>query len=127
MHLLRKKTPVLLLDDDPSMQRLVKAILTREGFKVDTFLTGRQAIAAIDDGDYAALLLDLMMPHEGGMTVIRHLRKKNPKMLGRVLLFTASPESLVASIEPEVAGVVPKPFQEADLIRAVRAIAEQPA
>jgi hypothetical protein len=30
----------------------------------------------------------------------------------------------VASLEPEVAGVVPKPFQEADLIRAVRAIAE---
>jgi len=124
MRLLKKKFPILLLDDDPSMQRLVKAILTREGFKVDVFLTGRQAITAIDGGGYVTLLLDLMMPHEGGMTVIRHLRKKNPALLRRVLLFTASPVTLVASLEPEVAGVVPKPFQEADLIRAVRAIAE---
>src|SRR5438552_403791 len=78
IRLLKKRTTILLLDDDPSMHRLVKAILTREGFKVDAFLTGRQAIAAIDGGEYAALLLDLMMPHEGGMTVIRHLRRKNP-------------------------------------------------
>jgi DNA-binding response OmpR family regulator len=126
MPLLKKKKLVLLLDDDPSMQRLVRAILTRAGFRLDTFLTGRQAIAAIDSGSYAALLLDLMMPHEGGMTVIRHLRKKNPGLLRRVLLFTASPDSIVEKLEPEVAGVVPKPFQEADLIRAVRAIAEHP-
>ena len=125
MPLLRKKKRILLLDDDPSMQRLVKSILTREGFHVDTFLTGRQAMSAISKNSYDALLLDLMMPHEGGMTVIKHLREKKPALLRRVLLLTGSPEGLIELIEPEVAGVVPKPFEHADLIRAVRAIAEQ--
>jgi DNA-binding response OmpR family regulator len=124
--MLRRKKKILLLDDDPSMQRLVRAILKREGFLVDVFLTGREAIAAIDKGSYDALLLDLMMPHEGGITVIRHIRKKQPALLRRVLLLTGSPNSIVAPIEPEVAGVVPKPFKEEDLIRAVRAIAEHP-
>src|SRR5580765_3012259 len=106
MRLLKKKLPILLLDDDPSMQRLVKAILTREGFNVDVFLTGRQATTAIDGGSYVTLLLDLMRPHARGLTVIRHLRQKNPALLRRVLLCTASPVTLVAALEPEVAGVV---------------------
>ena len=113
------------MDDDPSMQRLAKAILLREGFRVDVFLTGRQAMAAIAGRKYDALLLDLMMPHEGGLTVIRHLREKNPALLRRVLLFTASTNAVVAMFERDVAGVVSKPFLEADLIRAVRAIAER--
>jgi len=125
MSLLRKKKLILLLDDDPSMQRLVKTILTREGFRVDTFLTGKQAIAAIGKSSYDTLLLDLMMPHEGGMTVIKYLREEQPALLRRVLLLTGSPQALLKLIEPEVAGVVPKPFAHADLIRAVRAIAEQ--
>src|SRR5258708_1524685 len=123
--LFKKRKRILLLDDDPSMQRLAKAILLREGFRVDVFLTGRQAMAAIAGRKYDALLLDLMMPHEGGLTVIRHLREKNPALLRRVLLFTASTNAVVAMFERDVAGVVSKPFLEADLVRAVRAIAER--
>jgi DNA-binding response OmpR family regulator len=122
---LTKKRNVLLLEDDPSMVRLVKSILTRQGFRVSSFLTGRQALDAVRKEDFDALLLDLMMPHEGGITVVRELREHNPDLLRRVLLFTASPESLVATLEGDVAGVVPKPFAEEDLVRAVRAIAEQ--
>src|SRR5258708_13917123 len=108
--LFRKKKRILLLDDDPSMQRLAKAILLREGFRVDVFLTGRQAIAAINARKYDALLLDLMMPHEGGMTVIRHLREKNPDLLRRVPLFTPSPNAVVAPFPRPPAGRVSQPL-----------------
>ena len=80
-------------------------------------------ILLLDDDD--VLLLDLMMPHEGGMTVIRHLRTKNPELLRRALLLTGSPPSVVDGIESEVAGVVQKPFQAPDLIEAVRGIARK--
>jgi CheY-like chemotaxis protein len=119
---LRRKR-VLLLDDDPSMQRLVSALLKRGGYRVDTFLTGREAIAAIDREGYDVLLLDLMMPHEGGNTVIRHLRANNPTLLDRALLVTASPESVVATLAKQVAGVVKKPFESAELLGAVKRVA----
>jgi len=122
---LKRKGRILLLDDDPSMQRLVSKLLEREGFRVDSFLTGRDAIRALDRDPYDVLLLDLMMPHEGGMTVIRHLRTKNPELLRRALLLTGSPPSVVDAIESEVAGVVQKPFQAPDLIEAVRGIAKK--
>jgi DNA-binding response OmpR family regulator len=119
--LLRRKR-VLVLDDDPSMQRLVAALLKRAGYRVDTFLTGREALAAIDREHYDVLLLDLMMPHEGGHTVIRHLRSRNAAMLDRVLLLTASPDSVVSRLQKQVAGVVKKPFQPAELVGAVKRV-----
>jgi CheY-like chemotaxis protein len=121
MRLRRKR--VLLLDDDPSMQRLVSALLKRGGYRVDTVLTGREAIAAIERDGYDALLLDVMMPHEGGSTVIRHLQANDPAMLERALLVTGSPEAVLVSLAKNVAGVVKKPFDADELLGEVRRVA----
>jgi CheY-like chemotaxis protein len=122
--LFKRRKRVLLLDDDPSMQRLVVRILGNEGFRVDVFPTGSQAIAALERETYDVLLLDLMMPVEGGMTVIRHLRTKNPAMLKRSILFTASPDSLIDALSGEVSTVVQKPFEPKQLIDAARRMSE---
>ena len=125
MSLLKRKPRVLLLDDDPSMQRLISTLLKRDGYRVDVYLTGRDALRSIEVNDYAALLLDLMMPHEGGMTVIRELREKKPQLLGRTLVISASSQSVIGSIASEVAGVVKKPFEAEELLGAVRRVKEK--
>jgi CheY-like chemotaxis protein len=122
--LFKRRKRVLLLDDDVSMQRLVARILGKSGFRVDVFLTGNQAIAAIGRHRYDVVLLDLMMPHEGGMTVIRHLRTNDPKTLKRSILLTASPDSLIDALSGEVETVVQKPFEAEQLIDAVRRMSE---
>ncbi len=122
--LFKRRKRVLLLDDDPSMQRLVASILGNVGFRVDVFLTGSQAIEALKREKYDVLLLDLMMPHEGGMTVIRHLRANDAPMLKRSILLTASPDSLIESLSGEVKTVVQKPFEPQQLIDAVRRMSE---
>jgi DNA-binding response OmpR family regulator len=124
MSILRRKSRVLLLDDDPSMQRLVSKLLKDEGFKVDLVLTGRDAIAAIGRVQYDAMLLDLMMPHEGGLTVIRHLEAGDRVKLGRVIVLSGSPESVLGNVRDSVAAIVQKPFEAAELIAAVRRISK---
>ena len=110
---------ILLLDDDHSMQRLVTALLKRAGFRVDAVSKGNEAIERMKKTKYEAVLLDLMMPHEGGMTVLSHLRAADPAMLQKVLLLTAAPQSILRGIENDVFGVVRKPFEHADLVSAV--------
>ncbi|HSY51277.1 MAG TPA: response regulator [Thermoanaerobaculia bacterium] len=122
--LFKRRKRVLLLDDDASMRRLVALILGKNGFRVDVFLTGNQAIAALGRQRYDVILLDLMMPHEGGMTVIRHLRVNDPAGLKRSILLTASPGSLISSLSREVETVVQKPFDADQLIDAVRRMSE---
>lgn len=122
--LFKRRKRILLLDDDPSIHRLVTRLLGRQGFRVDVFLTGNQAIAALRRQQYDVLLLDLMMPHEGGMTVIRHLRENDPPSLKRSILLTASPDSLIGALSGEVKTVVQKPFEPQKLIDVVRTMSE---
>jgi DNA-binding response OmpR family regulator len=122
--ILKRKPRVLLLDDDPSMQRLVSKLLKDEGFRVDVVLTGREAIAAIGAAKYDVMLLDLMMPHEGGLTVIRHLEAGDKGKLQRVIVLSGSPESVLGNVRDSVAGIVQKPFEPEQLIGAVRRISK---
>jgi two-component system response regulator GlrR len=117
---LLKKPRVLLLDDDPSMQRLITTLLRREGFRVDVVSEAREAIEKIGRFDYDVLLLDLMTPTEGGMTVMRHLREDNPPLLKRVVLVTASPASVLRAASKGVFAVVQKPFEAPELVATVR-------
>lgn len=120
---LQKKKRVLVLDDDPSVQRLVKLLLQHAGFRVDVVDKGNAAIEAIQRQTYDAMLLDLMMPHEGGMTVIKHLRTHQPELLRRVILLTATPDSVLRTIAGDVSGIVKKPFIAEELIATVERVA----
>ena len=119
---LKRKARVLLLDDDLSMQKLMSTLLRRAGYRVDVVSAGAQAIEKIGQEEYHALLLDLMTPTEGGLTVIKHLKEQKPAMLTRVLLVTASPDSVLRSVSADVTEVVHKPFEADELLRAVERV-----
>ena len=87
----KRKARVLLLDDDVSMQKLVSTLLRRQGLRVDVVDHGNDAVKAVAKTAYDVILLDLMMPHEGGMTVINHLKEENPDLLKRVIILSATP------------------------------------
>ena len=125
MPLLKPKIRVLVLDDDPAMQRLIPIVLRRAGHRVDVVSEGSQAIEHIGRNEYSVLLLDLMTPTDGGLTVMKHLKKSNPKMLQRVILVTASPESLLRSIAGDAAAVVHKPFEAEELLATVKRVLTQ--
>ncbi len=135
-HLLKRVAPlwplghkhILLLEDDSSMQKLVAAVLRSLHVKVELFGNGRDVVARIAaQGErYDALLLDLMMPHEGGLTVLRNLRDHHPSLLGRVILLTASGRAITDPWSHLVFAVVHKPFDGAVLVTTVRACVEQP-
>ena len=119
---LLKKSRVLLLDDDPSMQRLISALLRRDGHRVDVVSEASAALQKLGTVRYDALLLDVMTPTEGGMTVIKHLRTAKPELMRRVVLVTASPDSILRSVEGDIHGVVRKPFEPEELLAAVRQV-----
>ena len=119
---LKRKTRVLLLDDDLSMQKLMSTLLRRAGYRVDVVSAGAQAIEKIGQEEYHALLLDLMTPTEGGLTVIKHLKQHKPELLKRVLLVTASPDSVLRSVSGDVSAVVHKPFEAQELLQAVERV-----
>ena len=122
LDLFRKKARVLLLDDDAAIQKLVSLLLKRDGFRVDVVSRGSRAIEALEKDSYDANLLDLMMPTEGGMTVLRHLRENKPELLKSVILLTGTPKSVLKNVSSEVFAVVTKPFDPDQLVATVRSL-----
>ena len=117
---LKRKPRLLLLDDDPSMQRLMAAILRGAGYRIDVVSEAGQAIENLGRTQYDALLLDVMTPTEGGLTVIRHLRDAQPSLMKRVVLVTASPDSVLRGVSGDVFGIVRKPFKAEELTSTIR-------
>jgi two-component system response regulator PilR (NtrC family) len=106
------------------MRRLVSLLLKRAGYAVDTVVSGNDAIDAIEKQTYSAVLLDLMMPLEGGMTVIRYLRENAPAILRRVIVITGAPDAVTDPIRREIFAVVRKPFRKEELIETAKKLAK---
>jgi PAS domain S-box-containing protein len=62
----RSSLPILIVEDDPSNQHLLKAIVQHWGFQVDVANNGREGIEALRLKDYALVLMDCMMPEMDG-------------------------------------------------------------
>jgi DNA-binding response OmpR family regulator len=118
---------VLILEDDTMMQKLVSKLLRPLHVRVDIFGNGRDVVRkiAIDGERYDALLLDLMMPHEGGLTVLRNLREHHTALLSRVILMTGSVSGITDPWSHLVFAVVHKPFDGSALVTTVRACLRQ--
>lgn len=114
---------ILLLEDDPSMQRLIAKVLRPIRARVEHFGNGRAVVARIASRRvrYAALLLDVMMPHDGGLTVLRNLRDHEPSLLRKVILVTASGTGITNPWSDLIYAVVQKPFDTSELVATVRA------
>jgi len=120
------ETGILVVEDDPAIRRLVRMVLQRRGYVVETAEDGVEAVLKLGIGDYDAVILDLMMPHLDGFALIDTLAANDPSRLKRVIVTSAaSPAVIQARMRGKPFDILPKPFDIEDLQRRVRACVEQ--
>ncbi len=71
---------LLLVDDEPSVLRLMAGYLQRVGYQVDPCASGREARAAFDAApdQYSAVIVDLSLPDLSGRDLLLHVRHLRP-------------------------------------------------
>ena len=100
---------VLVVDDEPPIRALVTKIVERAGLPTDSARDGAEAIEKLDSGDYAVLVLDLMMPGVDGFGVIEHLRNRPRRPA--VIVITAGDTATIRRLDGAmVHSVLRKPF-----------------
>ena len=82
-----EKKKVVMADDSEDMCELVKTALEREGYHVDTVGDGYQLISYLKENqDVDAVILDLIMPAKGGISVFETIRSISPA--SKVIIYT---------------------------------------
>lgn len=65
---------ILIIDDDPDLRDIYKETLTESGYEVDLATEGREGLSKIMGGGYDLILLDIMLPHIDGISILRKLK-----------------------------------------------------
>jgi CheY-like chemotaxis protein len=120
------ETGILVVEDDPAIRRLVRMVLQRRGYAVETAEDGVEAVLKLGIGEYDAVILDLMMPNLDGFELIDTLAANDPNRLKRIIVTSAASPSVIQSrMRGQPFDILPKPFDIEDLQQRVRACIEQ--
>jgi len=109
-------TAVLLVEDDADTREVVSLLLEEEGYQTAVAADGQQAIEYLSACTElpCLVLLDLLMPRVGGVTVLRWMRTQPRLAKVPVAVISARPQAsgaqVAAAFRDHVIGVLQKPF-----------------
>jgi DNA-binding response OmpR family regulator len=122
-------TPVriLLIDDDARIRELLQRYLSEQGFEVKAVADGREMAMALDRGRFDLWVLDLMLPGEDGLSILRRARVTGET--APVILLTAKGDEIdrIIGLEMGADDYLPKPFNPRELVARIHAILRRQA
>ncbi len=113
------KGSILVVEDDRYQREIIKTILAKEGFYVETADTGKKAIEVLKNGTFDVILTDLRLPDIDGTEVLKEVKAFN--RLSHVIIITAY-GSIPSAIEATKLGAfyyLEKPFEKDQLLLVI--------
>jgi two-component system, OmpR family, response regulator RegX3 len=117
---------VLLVEDEQAISEPFSNALEREGFEVVLARTGREAMAAVAEGEPDIVLLDLALPDCDGRDLAREIRARSQTPLIMVTARGGETDRVVG-LELGADDYVVKPFSSAEVIARIRAVLRRSA
>lgn len=112
---------VLLIEDDPLLGDGIKIALQREGYTVDWFTQGHEAISAVNSDVFSVMILDLGLPDVDGMQVLGRVRQQASLPIVILTARDAVAER-VRGLDAGADDYVLKPFDLQELVARLRVV-----
>jgi len=120
---------VLVVDDSPTVRKIVQLTLQREHMQVLTAADGLSALAAVADAHPDLILLDIMLPRMDGYNICQVIRK-NLAYRDLPIIMLSGKDGIFDKMRGKLAGssdYITKPFDSADLVQTVKRYLGAPA
>jgi len=114
---------ILIIEDDPEIQEMLKHAFAREGWKLIPAVSGEEGLAALKSGGADCVILDIMLPGQDGLKVLKKIRELENCQTLPVIMCTARCEEsdIVAGLELGADDYVIKPYSPRILAARIRA------
>ena len=115
---------ILIVEDEPSLREIMVQTLRREQYVVEQAADYASALDKIAGYDYDCILLDIMLPQEDGLSVLRKLRSRSDTRRLPVIMLTARSSEFdkVTGLDSGADDYIAKPFGMMELISRIRAV-----
>jgi len=114
---------ILIIEDDPEIQEMLKFAFAREGWKLIQASTGEEGLKIINENGADCVILDIMLPGMDGFKTIKKIRENKDMQTLPVIMCTARGEEadIVAGLELGADDYVVKPYSPRVLAARIRA------
>lgn len=116
---------VLVVEDEKKTSSFLRKALEAEGFAVDVLDSGTDALFAVEQTAFDAVVLDIMLPGRDGLSVLRQMRERGLRTPVLLLTARAAVSERVEGLNAGADDYLPKPFALAEFIARVRALARR--
>ncbi len=104
------KARFLIVDDEQEVCNFFSYLLKNKGYEVETANTGKEALAKIDSLQFNAALVDLKLPDNDGLSILKIIKEKQPKCEVIIITGYSTVKSAVEAIQLGAFDYVEKPF-----------------
>jgi len=113
---------LLVVDDDPKLRDLLNRYLTAQQFDVGLAIDGASMNRLLQKETWDLIILDLMLPGEDGLSIMRRLRGANVRI--PVIILTAKGDDVdrIVGLEMGADDYLPKPFNPRELLARINAV-----
>jgi DNA-binding response OmpR family regulator len=116
---------VLIVEDEPSLNKIMLKKLRTDGFSADSCFSGSEALDYIEVGNYDMILLDIMIPSPNGIEVLKILRDKGNNVPVILLTAMGSTEDRVKGLNYGADDYISKPFNFQELEARMYAVSRR--
>ena len=116
---------ILVVDDEERMRNLLKKVLTKQGFSVQTSPNGIDALMKVEETPFDVILADIRMPEMNGIEVLKTVKETRPEIY--VILMTAfgSIDSAVEAMKKGAYDYITKPFKMDEITIVIKKALEE--
>jgi two-component system alkaline phosphatase synthesis response regulator PhoP len=113
---------ILIVEDEPGLVLTISDLLAAEGYEVAVAMDGPTGLAMASEHEYAAIILDVMLPKKTGFDVCRELRQRGVD--SAILMLTAKTQVVnrVVGLKLGADDYLAKPFEPSELLARIEAL-----
>ena len=107
---------VLVIDDEEIIREAFEALLTLEGYAVQTAETAQQGLHLLSEAAFDAVLLDIMLPDRNGLEVLDEIRRFDDELPVIMVTAKSTIENAIAATKRGAFHFIAKPFQNDEVL-----------